>query len=261
MQQINETKQRVREGNWTIGEKACLRECIASHIRIIEDKSNDGAMIAKKRDAWNQVKMTMLAAGYERKVTKLRQQWARMKMAAKKSFGAERRAERATGNIIEVPNVDCEDLLIQSMIAPELEEDTILIDSDTYVVAELHDDDSVDALEEIPSCKVDFEATRPKSVAQVGRSTELDPATQPKPRTHVDRLRQIPPYKRNVVEERQRQIQNEASNSDALHLLQENLLRAQIQYQRTLEENEQELHALRVQLLRQQINGQHKGAR
>lgn len=65
------------------------------HINIIEDKANDSAMTAKKKEAWKQVRMAMLAAGFDRYVPKLRQQWARLKWTVKKFFRAERKATTA----------------------------------------------------------------------------------------------------------------------------------------------------------------------
>lgn len=97
----------------------------------MEDRGNDTSMILKKKNAWKDIHRCMLAAGYDREIPKLKQQWVRMKVSARKSVSRVRKTSHATGNCVPVPKLSEEDDAVHGMIEAEFLEDDILIDCDT----------------------------------------------------------------------------------------------------------------------------------
>lgn len=108
-----------------------LRECINKHLRVVEHKGNDTSMILKKKESWKDIHRCMLAAGYDRGIAKLKQQWVRMKVSARKSVSHVRKTSLATGNCVPVSKLSEEDDAVCGMIEAEFLEDDILIDCDT----------------------------------------------------------------------------------------------------------------------------------
>ncbi|XP_036340328.1 uncharacterized protein LOC118749634 [Rhagoletis pomonella] len=223
-----ELLKREREANCSHEEKDCFLEFMAKHISVIDDKRNDTKMISKKKDVWRIIKSDMESLGYEREISKLRQQWMRMKAHAKTNLATVRKARTATGNLVEVPELSHSDEEVVDMIQIELQEDSILIDSNTECLE----------LEELDQSHHDESEEQPKSTEK--RHQRGD--------NLVNDLRKLPKKadKHDVLQERRKQIQKETE----MHKL-------KIKHEKELHslqmEHMIELHELKKQLLMEQI--------
>lgn len=249
-----------------------LRECINKHVRVVEHRGNDTSMILKRKDAWKEIRGCMLAAGYDREIPKLKQQWVRMKVSARKSVAHVRKTSLATGNCVPVPKLSEEDDAVHGMIEAEFLVDEILIDCDTASI-EMNE----------PEKEEDLNCTMPSNQNDSCKGTagDVQPTTSKAACSHITRLRNLPKNtkKVNIIEERQRQIAMEAAQSEEMHLLKKanakaeiehqcrmhtkkeeylelkcEFVRQEIQHEKRKNANAEELHLLQVALLRKQIN-------
>lgn len=265
-------KTRERETNWSNTEKEFLRECINMHLDVVEHKGNDTTMIVKKKNAWKNIRAAMVSAGYDREIVKLKSQWVRMKVSARKAVASMKRAYVATGNSVVVPEITEEDNLVQSMLIHEFQEDDILIDSNC-ISDRIESPPTVESLSElqnIPTCvEKDNLANIGKSPVTpqqclgdvVRKNKDFSPSSPPlkcpddiiqtktSSSSKLKRLRSLPKttsQKNNIVLERQRQIAKESLQFDEINKLQKRKLIAEI-------EHEEELHCLKMQHLRNKI--------
>lgn len=77
-------KKRERTQNWVPEEKTALFSLIKSHASAIENKKIDAAASAMKTLAWQQVYRSFRGRfSTERDITRMREQWRRMKAQAR----------------------------------------------------------------------------------------------------------------------------------------------------------------------------------
>lgn len=77
-------KKRERTQNWSPEEKILLLKLCEDRLDVLESKRGDQISIAKKGNAWKEIRSEFVAAlGIERDVSRLKEQWQRMKCQAR----------------------------------------------------------------------------------------------------------------------------------------------------------------------------------
>lgn len=76
----------MRTENWTHAEKEFLLECVDKFKVTVESKSNDVKIVKEKQAAWKGIEQMFRENGYTRDMERIKQQWKRMKFAAKKNI-------------------------------------------------------------------------------------------------------------------------------------------------------------------------------
>lgn len=230
----------------------------------MEDKGNDASMIEKKKRSWKAIRAAMVSAGYDREIGKIKSQWVRMKVSARKAVASVKRASIATGNSVNIPELSVEDSLVQSMIFHEFEEDSILIDSNC--VAQDHQANNYQNVEYLDSEKGKNQANSEEEILITKNDT---PTNSPQKcpddgkkyfsPSKLNRLRSLPKTasKNSVLTERQRQIAKESLNSEQICKLQQKQLKDEIEHQQRMHKLQElqlkEIHSLKLQHLQRQI--------
>ena len=62
----------------------------------------------------------MPSEGFDRDISKLKSQWVRIEVSARKAVASVKRASIATANSVVIPELNAEDDLVQSMISYRL---------------------------------------------------------------------------------------------------------------------------------------------
>jgi hypothetical protein len=80
-------EKRLRTSNWSQEEKDMLINCINKRLPVIKNKTTDTNDNARKLGAWKEIheEFTAMSNNKDRNITKLKEQWRRMKQMAKKN--------------------------------------------------------------------------------------------------------------------------------------------------------------------------------
>lgn len=97
-----------KSANFSELEKETVLELVEKEKHIIEDKRNDGRMVAKKEKAWESLTRDFNSRpGVNKRTTpQLKRLWKNLKGKAKKSLAEERKSRKETGGGAEVTSVD-----------------------------------------------------------------------------------------------------------------------------------------------------------
>jgi hypothetical protein len=128
-------EKRLRTSNWSQEEKDMLINCINKRLPVIKNKTTDTNDNARKLGAWKEIheEFTAMSNNKDRNITKLKEQWRRMKQMAKKNVFKVKTYIQKTGGgpSLETENAVTElDWAISDMIPHEFEKDENIFDSD-----------------------------------------------------------------------------------------------------------------------------------
>jgi hypothetical protein len=102
-------EKRLRTSNWSQEEKDMLINCINKRLPVIENKTTDTNNNARKLRAWKEIheEFTAMFNNKDRNITRLKEQWRRMKQMAKKNVSKVKTYRQKTGGGPPFGNREC----------------------------------------------------------------------------------------------------------------------------------------------------------
>jgi hypothetical protein len=129
---------RIRAGNFSAEEKEMTLAFVQEHSVVLESKTADPNIFKKKRKLWEELAEKMRKAGHIRSPSKLRDNYFRMKQAAKTSIAQFKKEQRKTGGgpgPSETETPSDMDWAIHNVCPIYFEEDVSAFDSDNFRVS------------------------------------------------------------------------------------------------------------------------------
>ncbi|KAI4463151.1 apontic [Holotrichia oblita] len=126
-------KKRERSQNWDVAERTAFLILIKQELYIIENKKKITVLNKDKLAAWERISRGMEVHGFVRDGKRLREQWQRMKVQAKKNISQYRKKLTETGGGPPVLEPSDTDWLIKDMLPQEFTEEESRFDSDTVL--------------------------------------------------------------------------------------------------------------------------------
>ncbi|XP_072043032.1 uncharacterized protein [Amphiura filiformis] len=100
-----DVKPTIRSSNWEPREKDYLLQLISEQIKIIENKECDKSSKKKKDSAWAAVHLGFTSKfGSIRDLKQIKEQWKRMKLAAKREFALQKPGQTGGGPPAPLPS-------------------------------------------------------------------------------------------------------------------------------------------------------------
>ncbi|KAI4459705.1 apontic [Holotrichia oblita] len=122
---------RSRSENWSNTEKNLLIEFIKDEIPVIENKKKMTIFNKDKTAAWERIARKLQIEGYTRDIKRIREQWLRMKISAKKTISIFKKQCYQTGGGPPPANPTDMDWYISKLVPQDFIEDVSIFDSDT----------------------------------------------------------------------------------------------------------------------------------
>jgi hypothetical protein len=246
-------EKRLRTSNWSQEEKDMLINCINKRLAVIENKTTDTNNNARKLRAWKEIheEFTAMFNNKDRNITRLKEQWRRMKQMAKKNVSKVKTYRQKTGGgpPLETENAVTElDWAILDMIPHEFEKDENIFDSDNINPEESPSSQSNPVLIIVPPATTQSDSEIFTADAEV---TELSPNNG---ETVVSEMPNTVTTKtRKKGKKRRQQFMNEMSSYEKEILkLQREKVMEEMQHTRELFKlqinNEKESHELKIQM-------------
>jgi hypothetical protein len=246
-------EKRLRTSNWSQEEKDMLINCINKRLSVIENKTTDTNNNARKLRAWKEIheEFTAMFNNKDRNITRLKEQWRRMKQMAKKNVSKVKTYRQKTGGgpPLETENAVTElDWAISDMIPHEFEKDENIFDSDNINPEESPSSQSNPVLIIVPPATTQSDSEIFTADAEV---TELSPNNG---ETVVSEMPNTVTTKtRKKGKKRRQQFMNEMSSYEKEILkLQREKVMEEMQHKRELFKlqinNEKESHELKIQM-------------
>jgi hypothetical protein len=246
-------EKRLRTSNWSQEEKDMLINCINKRLSVIENKTTDTNNNARKLRAWKEIheEFTAMFNNKDRNITRLKEQWRRMKQMAKKNVSKVKTYRQKTGGgpPLETENAVTElDWAISDMIPHEFEKDENIFDSDNINPEESPSSQSNPVLIIVPPATTQSDSEIFTADAEV---TELSPNNG---ETVVSEMPNTVTTKtRKKGKKRRQQFMNEMSSYEKEILkLQREKVMEEMQHKREIFKlqinNEKESHELKIQM-------------
>jgi hypothetical protein len=246
-------EKRLRTSNWSQEGKDMLINCINKRLSVIENKTTDTNNNARKLRAWKEIheEFTAMFNNKDRNITRLKEQWRRMKQMAKKNVSKVKTYRQKTGGgpPLETENAVTElDLAISDMIPHEFEKDENIFDSDNINPEESPSSQSNPVLIIVPPATTQSDSEIFTADAEVTElsSNNGETVVSEMPNTVTTKTRK-------KGKKRRQQFMNEMSSYEKEILkLQREKMMEEMQHKRELVKlqinNEKESHELKIQM-------------
>ncbi|KAK4877063.1 hypothetical protein RN001_009569 [Aquatica leii] len=128
---MEQQSKRDRSSNWSEEEKLLFVTLLQPHKKLLENKQKLYSTNKQKEDCWKEIFENFKLEGYNRPITRLKEQWRRMKMQAKKNLSVDNKNRKKTGSGSPLTSETTEIDQMVSSIAPHIMiEDVSEFDSD-----------------------------------------------------------------------------------------------------------------------------------
>ncbi|XP_023311562.1 uncharacterized protein LOC111692084 isoform X1 [Anoplophora glabripennis] len=252
-------QKRPRSVNWEEKEKLVLLDGVKDNIKVLECKRKLTTANRDKAAAWNIIKRKLEVQGYFRDIPKIKQEWQRLKVQAKKNICSYKKDKLKTGGG-PAPNEPTElDWIIYDLIPYEFQEDTSAYDCDQNKTEEnvsqnvvsqiqdnlesVQDDIILEFQDEQGECitteSLIVEKIVEKSVIEIDKTVEktTEAATTPSkpPKTRKQKLNHMTEYENKLYDLNKKRIELQMQQLEEMHKLRM--------------KNEKEYHQRRLELL------------
>jgi hypothetical protein len=244
-------EKRLRTSNWSQEEKDMLINCINKRLSVIENKTTDTNNNARKLRAWKEIheEFTAMFNNKDRNITRLKEQWRRMKQMAKKNVSKVKTYRQKTGGgpPLETENAVTElDWAISDMIPHEFEKDENIFDFDNINPEESPSSQSNPVLIIVPPATTQSDSEIFTADAEV---TELSPNNG---ETVVSEMPNTTKTRKKGKKRRQQFMNEMSSYEKEILKLQREKVMEEMQHKRELFKlqinNEKESHKLKIQM-------------